>query len=130
MDGACVRVKGQRAYLDRAVDRGDQTLDFMLSAKREEDAARRFLKRAISTNGTPDRIALDKSGANLAGLHAANVIQKIPGCVRSIRMMRSEHRNNMVEQNRRFINQITPRAPGSKRSTRQLQSLPGSKLRT
>ena len=31
-------------------------------------AVRRPFKRAIGTNGTPDRIAIDKSGAKLAGL--------------------------------------------------------------
>ena len=39
-------------------------------------AARRFFKRAVGTNGVPDRIAIDKSSANLAGLQSLNVILK------------------------------------------------------
>lgn len=42
MDETYVQVKGQWAYLYRAVDRDGRTLDFMLSAKRDKAAARRF----------------------------------------------------------------------------------------
>ena len=107
MDETYVQVKGQCAYLYRAVDRDGRTLDFMLSAKRDNTAARRFFKRAISTNGTPDRVAIDKSGANLAGLQAVNVIRKFTGSGRLIRIMQSKYLNNMVEQDHRFIKRIT-----------------------
>ena len=107
MDETYVQVKGQWAYLYRAVDRDGRTLDFMLSAKRDKAAARRFFKRAISTNGTPDRVAIDKSGANLAGLQAVNVIRKFTGSGRLIRIMQSKYLNNMVEQDHRFIKRIT-----------------------
>ena len=58
-----------------------QTLDFMLSERRDTAAARRFFKRAVGTNGVPERIAIDKSGANLAtatlaGIEAAHMIRK------------------------------------------------------
>ncbi|NDW57949.1 IS6 family transposase [Yangia sp. PrR004] len=107
MDETYVQVKGQWAYLYRAVDRDGRTLDFMLSAKRDKAAARRFFKRAISTNGRPDRVAIDKSGANLAGLQAVNVIRKFAGSGRVIRIMQSKYLNNMVEQDHRFIKRIT-----------------------
>lgn len=38
-------------YHYRAVDRNGQTLDFMLSERRDKPAARRCFRRAISTNG-------------------------------------------------------------------------------
>lgn len=107
MDETYVQVKGQWAYLFRAVDRDGRTLDFRLSAKRDKAAARRFFKRAISTNGTPNRVAIDKSGANLAGLQAVNVIRKCTGSGRLIRIMQSKYLNNMVEQDHRFIKRIT-----------------------
>ncbi|KHA54042.1 Mobile element protein [Sulfitobacter geojensis] len=66
-------------YLYRAVDRDGQTLDFMLSLRRNTAAARQFFKRAIKVNGVPDRIVIDKSGANLAELQAVNVIRKFGG---------------------------------------------------
>ena len=40
----------------------------MLSERRDLAAARRFFKQAIAANGVPDRVVIDKSGANLAGL--------------------------------------------------------------
>jgi transposase-like protein len=67
-DETYIKVRGNWTYLYRAVDRDGQTLDFMLSERRDTTAARRFFKRAVRTNGVPDRIAINKSGANLAGL--------------------------------------------------------------
>ena len=61
-------------YLYRAVDRDGQTLDFMLSRRRNTAAARWFFKRTIEVNGAPNRIVIDKSGANLASLEAVNAI--------------------------------------------------------
>lgn len=114
MDETYVQVKGQWAYLYRAGDRDGRTLDFMLSAKRDKAAARCFFKRAISTNGTPDRVAIDKSGANLAGLQAVNVIRKFAGNGRLIQIMQSKYLNNMVEQDHRFIKRITRATLGFK----------------
>lgn len=48
----------------------------MLSERHDKAAARRFFKRTISTNGVPDRVVIDKSGANLTGLQSVNVIRK------------------------------------------------------
>ena len=42
-DGISVRVDGQWRYLYRAVDGAGQTIDFLLSAKRDKEAARRTL---------------------------------------------------------------------------------------
>lgn len=77
MDETYIKVKGRWNYLYRAVDRDGQTLDFLLSERRDLAAARRFFKRAIEMNGVPDRVVIDKSGANLAGLQAVNVILKL-----------------------------------------------------
>tara|TARA_R110002096_G_scaffold114697_3_gene248671 strand:+ start:122 stop:325 length:204 start_codon:yes stop_codon:yes gene_type:complete len=48
----------------------------MLSQRRNTAAARRFFIRAIGTNGVPERIAIDQSGANLAGIEVAHMIRK------------------------------------------------------
>jgi len=68
MDETYIRVRGKWTYLYRAVDRDGQTLDFMLSENRDTAAARRFFKRAVGTNGIPERIVIDKSGARAFGL--------------------------------------------------------------
>ncbi|MGB0508396.1 MAG: IS6 family transposase, partial [Pikeienuella sp.] len=97
MDETYIKVRGKWTYLYRAVERDGQTLDFMLSERRDAAAARRFFKRAISTNGAPDRIAIDRSGANLAGLQSLNVILKFRGAGRIIRIVQSKYLNNIVE---------------------------------
>lgn len=107
MDETYIKVRGKWTYLYRAVDRDGQTLDFMLSERRNTAAARRFFKRAVGTNGVPDRIAIDKSGANLAGLQSLNVILKFTGIGRIITIVQSKYINNIVEQDHRFIKRIT-----------------------
>ncbi|GAW37200.1 transposase IS66 family protein [Roseovarius sp. A-2] len=59
MDETYIRVRGKWTYLYRAVDRDGQTLDFMLSERRDLAAARRFFKQAMGTNGVPDRVVID-----------------------------------------------------------------------
>ena len=48
MDETYIRVKGKWKYLYRAVDSNGNTIDFMLSAKRNKKAAKRFLKKALT----------------------------------------------------------------------------------
>ena len=64
MDETYVRVKGAWKYLYRAVDKAGATVDFLLTARRDRKAALRFLCKAIRHNGTPEKITIDKSGAN------------------------------------------------------------------
>src|SRR6201998_3068732 len=48
VDETYVRVKGRWIYLYRAVDSHGQTIDFLLSAKRDAVAARRFFRKALA----------------------------------------------------------------------------------
>ena len=72
MDETYVRVKGTWKYLYRAVDKAGATVDFLLTAKRDRKAALRFLRKAIKWNGTPEKITIDKSGANTAAIESHN----------------------------------------------------------
>jgi transposase-like protein len=47
MDETSIKVKGEWYYLYRAVDKTGQTIDFLLTAQRDEHAAKRFLTKAI-----------------------------------------------------------------------------------
>jgi putative transposase len=44
------------------------TIDFLLTGRRDKKAARRFLNKAISSRGKPSLINIDKSGANTAAI--------------------------------------------------------------
>jgi putative transposase len=101
-------------YHYRAVDRNGQTLGFMLSERRDKVAARRFFRRAIGTNGVPDRVVIDKSGANLAGLEAVNVILKFTKTGQTIKILQAKYLNNILEQDHRFIKCITGQMLGFK----------------
>jgi putative transposase len=114
MDETYIKVRGKWMYHYRAVDRDGQTLDFMLSERRDKAAARRFFRRAIGTNGVPDRVVIDKSGANLAGLEAVNVILKFTGTGQTIKVLQVKYLNNILEQDHRFIKRITGQMLGFK----------------
>ena len=53
MDETYNRVKGKWVYLYRAVDSTDSTIDFLLSAKRDVDAAERFLTKTLGGENHP-----------------------------------------------------------------------------
>jgi hypothetical protein len=48
VDKTYVKVKGRWIYLYRAVDSRGQTIDFLLSAKRDAEAAKRFFRKALA----------------------------------------------------------------------------------
>jgi putative transposase len=75
----------------------------MILNRRDAAVARRFFRQAIKINGAPDRVAIDKCGANLAGLRAVRAIRKFTGNGRLIRIMQSKYLNNIVEQDHRSL---------------------------
>jgi putative transposase len=101
MDETYIPVRGQWKYLYRAVDRAGDTVDFLPTAKRDVAAARRFLEQAIDLNGVPEKITIDKSGANTAAIES---IQADSGA--GIELRRIKYLNNIVEQDRRAIKRI------------------------
>src|SRR5690349_11828776 len=64
MDETHIKIKGVWHYFYRAVDKDGNTIDFMLSKNRVEAAAKAFFTKAIDSNGLPEKITIDKSGAN------------------------------------------------------------------
>ena len=102
MDETYVKVAGQWKYLYRAVDRDGDTVDFLLRAKRDQAAARRFLERAIDLHGVPEKITIDRSGANTAAIVSVQADSGLP-----IELRRSKYLNNIVEQDHRAIKRLT-----------------------
>ena len=107
MDETYIRVKGEWTYLYRAIDKQGNTLDFMLSEKRDEAAATAFFGKAIGNNGWPDKVVIDKSGSNTAGLFNMNCLLVMFGWCWLITVQRVKYLNNIIEQDHRFIKKIT-----------------------
>jgi putative transposase len=70
MDEDVHQDQGRMEVSYRAVDRDGNTIDFLLRAKRDKVAARRFFEKAINQSGVPETVTIDKSGANLASRHS------------------------------------------------------------
>ena len=98
MDETYVKISGPWKYLYRAVDRDGDTVDFLLRAKRDHAAARAFFERAIDLHGVPEKITIDKSGANTAAITS---IQADSGVTLELRQ--SKYLNNIVEQDHRAV---------------------------
>jgi putative transposase len=114
MDETYIKVKGKWNYLYRAVDKFGKTLDFMLSERRDEAAATSFFTRTLGNNGVPERVVIDKSGANLAGLKNMNSLLMLNGRYRFIDILQVKYLNNIIEQDHRFIKKITRPMKGFK----------------
>jgi len=97
MDETYIKVKGKWRYLYRAVDKEGRTIDFLLTIKRDRKAAKRFFKKAIGSSGTPEKINIDKSGANTAGINDINADKKrqyLP----NIEIRQCKYLNNVTKQ--------------------------------
>ena len=84
VDETYIRVKGKWVYLYRAVDSTGATIDFLLSAKRDTAAAKRFLAKALGGRNHPHPrvINTDKEAAYplaLVELKAEGVWWRIAG---------------------------------------------------
>ncbi|GKS68561.1 IS6 family transposase [Nitrosomonas sp. PY1] len=106
-DETYIEVKRQWIYLYRAIDKYGDTLDFMLSERRDEEAATHFFLRTVGSNGLPKKVVIDKSGANYAGLLKLNLFLLWLGWHYLVEIRQIKYLNNIVEQDHRFIKRIT-----------------------
>ena len=102
MDETYIKVKGTWKYLYRAVDKEGKTVDFLLTARRDKAAALRFFEKSMKTNGVPEKVTMDKSGANKAAMDEINARGDAPIIVRQVKYL-----NNIVEQDHRAIKRVT-----------------------
>ena len=105
-------------YLYRAVDKEGDTIDFMLSKYRDEASAKAFFTKAIGSSGLPEKITIDKSGANKAGIDAINlqlmVLALLGFTLIQIQIRQIKYLNNIVEQDHRGIKRIVKPMMGFK----------------
>ncbi len=105
LDETYVKVKGEWKYLYRAIDKEGNTLDFYLTAHRDQLGAMRFLKKLLNATHTiiPRVINTDKNAAYIPAIEAAKDSGHLPE--------ESEHRdvkylNNRVECDHRRIKRL------------------------
>ena len=102
MDETYIKLKGQWKYLYRAVDKEGKTIDFLLTAKRDKAAAMRFFEKALQHNSTPEKVSMDKSGANKAAIDQIIDDQNL-----AIPVRQAKDLNNIVEQDHRAVKRVT-----------------------
>jgi len=106
VDETYIRVKGRWTYLYRAVDSHGQTIDFLLSAKRDAAAAKRFFRKALAQPHTvnPHTLTVDK---NPAYPKAVTELKGGAELWRFSRLRQVKCLNNIVEQDHRRVKRLT-----------------------
>ncbi|NIB45169.1 IS6 family transposase [Pseudomaricurvus alkylphenolicus] len=101
MDEAYIKVGGKWKYLYRAVDKDGNTIDFLLTAKRDTRAAKRFFEKLMKRQGSPSMVNIDKSGSNNVALELINTEENI-----AIEIRQNKYMNNVVDQDHRQIRKL------------------------
>jgi putative transposase len=101
LDETYIRVKGPWKYLYRPVDKSGQTIDSLLTERRDERAALRFLTQAIRRHHVPHVITTDRNRANAAAITTYNAEHDTTIEVRQVRYL-----NNVVEQDHRAVKRV------------------------
>ena len=102
VDETYIKVRGQDRYLYRAVDSTGQTIDFLLTARRDAASAKRFFRKLFltSANVQPRVINVDQNPAYPVAVEQL----KQDGTVRRrCRVRQCKYLNNMIEQGDRTV---------------------------
>jgi transposase-like protein len=102
VDETYIKVGKSCKYLYRAVDKQGNTIEFMLSAKRDVFAAKRFFKRMMRADHRrlPFTISVDKNAAYPEAFSTSQVEKIVP---KDCKLTRVKYLNNVIEQDHRFI---------------------------
>ena len=102
VDETYLRVAGKWTYLYRAVDSTGATIDFLLSARRDAAAARRFFQKALRSLGHPRPRVINVDG-NPSYPKVIAELQRTGELGRRCRCRPVRYLNNIVEQDHRAI---------------------------
>ena len=102
LDETYVKVGKEWKYLYRAIDSMGNTIEFMLSAKRDVSAAKRFFRKLMRADHRrlPFTIGTDKH-ASYPEAFASSVSEKV--LPSDCKLRRVKYLNNVIEQDHRFI---------------------------
>jgi transposase-like protein len=102
VDETYIKVGKTCKYLYRAVDKEGQTIEFMLSAKRDVSAAKRFFRKMMRAEHRrlPFPISVDKNGAYPEAYSTSQVERVVP---KDCKLRRVKYLTNVIEQDHRFI---------------------------
>ena len=105
VDETYIKVKGEWKYLYRAVDSAGDTIDFMLSTKRDRKAAKKFFKKALGSNHNqmPRIITVDKNASYPIAIDELKNEKKLS---KNIEIRQVKYLNNIVEQDHRSVKRI------------------------
>jgi transposase-like protein len=105
VDEIYVKIKGQGKWLYRAVDKCGDTLDFLLSAKRDAQAAKRFFRKTLNARNstTPRVVNADKHAAYPPAMAALQEDKMLPP---SVELRQNKYLNNVIEQDHRFLQRV------------------------
>ncbi|MFT7615127.1 MAG: putative transposase, partial [Parvicellaceae bacterium] len=95
-----IKLAGKDRYLYRAVDKEGNTVDFLLTKRRQKMSAQKFFNKAIGNNESPRVINIDKSGTNKMAIWTVN---KRSASIKKIKIRQCKYLNNIVEQDHRRI---------------------------
>lgn len=102
MDETYVKVRGEWTYLYRAVDKAGKTVEFHLSRKRDVNAAKAFLRKAMRNERSPVKITLDAYAASHRAVADLKDSGELP---KRVQVRTSKYLNNRIEQDHRRIKQ-------------------------
>ena len=105
VDETYIKVKGKPKYLYRAVDSAGNTIDFLLTARRDAAAAKRFFRKVLNAIHTqePRVINVDKNAAYPKAIDEMKAEEELS---ESVELRQNKYLNNRVEQDHRFMKRL------------------------
>ncbi len=85
------------------MDTSGQAIDYLLTAHRDEPAAKRFLTKAICRHGGPEKVTIDGSEANAAAIRHDNVEHGTAIVIRQVKYLHTI----IIEQDHRGVQRVT-----------------------
>ena len=124
VDETYIRVKGRWCYLYRAIDSAGATIDFLLSAFRDADAAKRLFRNALGDRSHPQPRVIN---TDLAPIYSS----AIPDSKKEVTLRNRcrhppvQYLNNILEQDRRAIKRRVNAKQGFRQSQAARRTIQG-----